>query len=191
MKRYVGRVLIGILFVCFCISHTHAFLFKNPSASGAAYLSAVERNNATAQAASRVKRGSSSTPFTRTDGMECVLKYVDGLVKYKDVLGHELFKFQNKDGCVDVKEIQNAKERYLKDHERLATAIVKDNDQIMWDCDYDTTARSMKDLVRLRTGCITREDMRMSVDHCITSQTDLTLLKEKVCDRAKTMNPQP
>lgn len=129
--------------------------------------------------------------FTRADAIECVLTYVDGLVKYKDALGHPMFKFSGKDGCVNITEIQNAKDRYLKDLVRSAVDLVETNEKIMWDCDYDTTARSREDTTRLSSGCISREDMQMSVDHCISGGDKLERLKKHLCDRAKAMAPQP
>ena len=119
--------------------------------------------------------------FNRDQAIECVLTFVDGLkIKIDKFTGEKEFYFDKPDGCVDLNEILAAKERYLLSWELLATKIVKSEDQIMWDCDNDTKAKKRTDTSELLKGCITLEDMEFSIDHCIHTQTDLYLLRDKV-----------
>jgi hypothetical protein len=157
-----------------------AFMFETPKrAEGQKSLTTSKRS------------GREEPVFTREQGIDCILLYVDGLTKNVDRLGRTSYKFEGKNGCVNVTEISNAKDRYLTDFEKGLTDWVKSDEQILWDCDYDTTARNDKDNVNLRKGCITRQDMVDSVDTCIKDQDKRNLLKEKICDRAKNMNPKP
>jgi hypothetical protein len=135
------------------------------------------------------KRG--STPFTRVQAIDCILRCVDGLYEYKDRLGRVAYNWTVKDGCVNVTEIRAAKNRYLTDAEKLLTEFVKSDEQILFDCDYDGTARSVNDKAKLLAGCISRQDMVESVDMCIKDQDKLDILKDKICDRCDRYQPAP
>lgn len=129
--------------------------------------------------------------FSRNDAITCVLKYVDGLRKTSDPVGHPVWSWGPKDGCVNAAEIDAAKERYLSDVERLATSIVKSTLDILWDCDYDSSARSKSDTTRISSGCISRSDMVGSVDRCLNNQDKLNMLNNAVCKRAADLKPTP
>lgn len=179
MKLYSALCITMVIFII--LGDTEAFLFKTTGIE-----SNIDHHSQLA------KRGGGSTvvEFKRNpDGIKCVLDCIDGLEKYKDVLGRTQYRIGVKDSCVNITEVQNAKDHYLKDAEKLVTSIVKDNQGIMWDCDYDTTARSSSDKAKLEAGCISREDMEMAVDHCISKTDELKMLKEKVCDRCRTQHP--
>lgn len=176
VAKSLAIALVGVLLFS-CVAD--AFFFEYPTSDlKPASIKKVQQ-----------KRGGSG--FTRTQAIDCMLRCVDGLYQYKDRLGRTAFNWTAKDGCINSTEISAAKNRYLSDGEQLLTEFVKTNEQIMWDCDYDTTARNVGNKSKLLAGCISRQDMVESVDTCIKDQDKLDLMKTKICERCDRYQPLP
>jgi hypothetical protein len=117
--------------------------------------------------------------FSRADAGDCLLRFIDGLTSYKDVYKvlHVDMDETAKDGCVDVKEVEAAKQYYLVAWERALAWLVKSNEQIMRDCDND------------KNGCISKQDMIDSVTHCLDGITRgtrrLDIFNDYICARGR------
>jgi hypothetical protein len=100
--------------------------------------------------------------FTRQQAMDCALRYAD---------------VNPRDGKITLQEMETAR-RYLQLPRlidwlpRWAKDLVKTNEQVMADCDFD------------HDGAISRQDMVLSNRTCLGNQDTLDKFKKYFCDKA-------
>lgn len=117
--------------------------------------------------------------FTRQDGIDCILRYVDGLTPEKDADGVWRYVYGEKDGCVDNDEITYAKAAFLTPLQQFIAQLEK-NAKIMHNCNADAE----QEIAQGREACISREDMVASNKTCIATQARLDKLNKYICKPA-------
>ena len=104
--------------------------------------------------------------FTRQDGIDCILRYVDGLTPEKD-------------GCIDDDEITYAKEAFLTPLQQFVAKLER-NAKIMHNCNHD----AKDEAARGQIPCISKADMLASNKTCIATQARLDRLNKYICKPA-------
>ena len=139
------------------------------------YLSPTSYESVTTKLTSR------AVGVTRNDIIDCMLAYVDGCRHTKDSRGRSIYFVDTakQDGCIDVSEIDCAKNYYLSSFEQKV-AWVKPNDKIMKDCDFDMAQEDASG----RPRCIDREDMLKSNQTCLNTPDKLSKMETYICRRA-------
>lgn len=117
--------------------------------------------------------------FTRQDGIDCILRYVDGLTPEKDADGVWRYVYGDKDGCVDDDEITYAKAAFLTPFQQFIAKLEK-NSKIMHNCNYDAEEEKAQG----KHQCISMADMMASNKTCIATQARLDRLNKYICKPA-------
>jgi len=117
--------------------------------------------------------------FTRQDGIDCILRYVDGLTPEKDAGGTWRYVYGEKDGCIDDDEITYAKEAFLTPLQQFVAKLER-NAKIMHNCNHD----AKDEAARGQIPCISKADMLASNKTCIATQARLDRLNKYICKPA-------
>lgn len=112
-----------------------------------------------------------TSPCSREQALECVWKHVDGLIK--DETGKIRMDEEDKDGCLDIVEVDHAKTLYLGRYISRAANLIESSETIMRNCDFD------------KDGCISANDFMMSNRTCVNDNLKRQLIRDYICSEAE------